>query len=352
MTKRSSISTLLAVTLATAFSMPAMADDDVVRIGVWGGSPGTMYRDLLGAAFTEATGIPVEVYEMPSANAAIVAANGAPEFNVGVVTGFEVAQLRQRDMLKEFDADQIPSMEDFPEELRLMSEDGESIVAVPSYSIYYGIAYNTDFASAEDFSSWSSLVDPQWRERISVTRPVFMSVYDLTLFSYLNGGDEHDIEPGIPFLRDMLENALSVYSSMGSFNSMLAQGEIIAGPYYSSANYLSVVDPSTNFRIILPEEGGLLLPYAVVQPAGTPDSPAVAAFLEFVASPEAQSLVSEYTYLPMNPTAPISPAFEEQLGMSPAELMDRLYKPDWNVIAEQQEERVRLVEQIIGEMGL
>jgi len=344
--------TALALAATAAFAVPASASDDIVRIGVWGGSPGTMFRDLLGAAFTEKTGIPVEVYEIPSANAAIVTSDGAPDFNVGVVTGFEVAQLRQRGFLKEFTFDQIPSMRDFPEDVQPLTEDGERLVAVPSYYVFYGIAYNTDLATAEDFGSWQSMVDPKWRERISVTRPVFMSVYDLTLFSYLNGGDEHDIEPGIPFLRQVLENALTVYASMGSFNSMLAQGEILAGPYYSSVNYLAVRDPDTNFRVIVPEEGGLLLPYAVVQPAGTPDSAAAQAFLEFIASTEAQSLVAEFTYLPMNPNATIPPTFEEFLGMTPGELMDRLFKPDWNVIAEHQEERVRLVEQLIGELGL
>lgn len=353
MTKKTpNILTAIAVAAAFVLAVPAAAsDDDTVRIGVWGGSPGTAYRTF-GEAFTAKTGIPVEVFEMPSANAAIVAADGAPEFNIGVVTGFEVAQLRQRGLLKEFTHEQLPSLQDFPEELRPVNEAGDKLVAVPVYYIFYGIGYNTEIANAEDFSSWQSLVDPKWKERTSVTRPVFLSVYDLTLFSFLNGGDEANIEPGIPFLREVLENALTVYSSMGSFNSMLAQGEVVAGPYYSSVNLLSVQDPSTNFRVILPEEGGLLLPYAVVQPSGTADSPAAQAFMEYMASPEAQSMLSEYTYLPMNPKATISPAFEEFLGMSPAALMERLFKPDWNIIAEHQEERVRLVEQIIGEMGL
>ncbi|WP_371038649.1 PotD/PotF family extracellular solute-binding protein [Rhodosalinus sp. FB01] len=344
--------TASAALAAVATISSAQTADDVVRIGVWGGSPGTMFRELLGAAFTEKTGIPVEVYEMPSAGAAIVAAEGETDFNVGVITGFEVAQLSQRGLLKEFTYDQLPSMRDFPEEVQPLTEDGERLFGVPSYYIFYGIARNTDFTSEEDFASWQSLVDPKWKGRISVTRPVFMSVYDLTLYAYLNGGDETNIEPGIPFLRQVIENALTVYPSMGTFNSMIAQGEIIAGPYYSSVNFLKVKDDSTNFRVELPEEGGLLLPYAVVQPAGTPESPAAEAFLEFVASPEAQSLVAQYTYMPMNPKATIPPEFEEFLGMSAEELLDKLYKPDWNVIADAQEERVRLVEQIIGEMGL
>ena len=341
----------LSVTLALGLALPAAADD-LVRIGVWGGSPGTMYRDIIGAAFTEKTGIPVEVYEMPSASAAIVAGDGTPEFDVGVITGFEVAQLTQRGLLKEFTLEQLPSIGDFPEELRHMSADGESIVAVPSYYIFYGIGYNTEFASAEDFASWESLTDPKWSDRIAVTRPVFQSVYDLTLYAYLNGGDSSNIEPGIPMLRAVMENALTVYPSMGTMNSMLAQGEVIAGPYYSSINFLTVQDPNTNFRVMLPDEGGLLLPYAVVQPVGTEDSDAVRQFLDFVGSPEAQSMVSQYTYLPMNPQATVSPAFQEFLGMTPEELMERLFVADWSVIAEQQEERVRLVEQVIGEMGL
>ena len=352
MTKKTGILTALAIAATAACSVPAWAQEDVVRIGVWGGSPGKMYSDVLGPAFTEKTGIPVEVYEMPSASAAIVAANGAPEFNIGVVTGFEVAQLRQSGLLKEFTLDQLPSMNDFSEETRPMNAAGDKLVAVPSYYIFYGIAHNTELTTAEDFSSWQALIDPKWEGRIAVTRPVWMSVYDLTLYAYLNGGDEHNIEPGIPFLREVLDNALTVYPSMGNFNTMIAQGEIVAGPYYSSVNLLSVSDPNTNFRVILPEEGGLLLPYAVIQPAGTPESPAAEAFLEFVASREAQNLVSEFTYLPMNPKATVSPALEEFLGMSPAELKERLYSPDWNVIAERQEERVRLIEQIIGESDL
>lgn len=342
---------LLVSAVSVAASMVSAQEQDKVILGVWGGSSRATYEAAFAKQFTKETGYEVVINELPSPSAAIVAANGQPDFNVAVGTYFEVAQLGLKGLIADFAPDELSVFTEYPDELLPKSADGTRIMAVPLSYLFYGIAYNTELAKAEDFKSWQSLIDPKWKDQIAVTRPVYLSTYDVTLAAYLNDGNEENIEPGLPFLKAMLDNALSVYSSMGNFNSMIAQGEIVAGPYYSSLKRLSR-ESGANFDIVLPDEGGLMLPYAMMQTKNSKGNKAVEAWMNYVGSRAGQERASAEMLFPLNPNATVSPELEGAFGLSSAELREKLFKPDWNVIAAKQEERARLIEQMIGELGV
>lgn len=42
---------------------------------------------------------------------------------------------------------------------------------------------NTNEASVDDFQSWKDLANEKWRGRLGMTRPIYLSTYDLTMFS-------------------------------------------------------------------------------------------------------------------------------------------------------------------------
>lgn len=351
MTKR--IKGILAVAcmaMAVLGAAQAQAQEkERVKLAVWGGGSGKLYKDMFATDFTAKTGYEVDISEVPSPSAAIVAANGSPDFNAAVATSYEVATLHQKGFLADFSEDELPTIKQFPKDLRLMTPKGDRMAAMPMYFIYYGIAYNKDLAKAEDFQSWKSLTDPKWKDQIAVTRSVYMAPYDLTLFAYLNGGSEKNLDPGIPMLEAVARNALTVYSSMGGFNSMIARGEITAGVYYSILKRQGL-DKKVNFDVVLPKEGGLMLPYAMVQPKNSKGNKAVLAWLNYVGSPAALEKASENLFFPMNPNAKVSARLEQLEGMTMDELRKRLFKPDWNIVAAQHEENVRRVEKIIGNL--
>src|SRR5690606_15383444 len=95
------------------------------------------------------------------------------------------------------------------------------------------IAINTDEAKKSDFTSWADLADPKWKGKLGITRPIYLSSYDLPIMSKAMGGDEKSIEPGLELLRKIVPNVLATYSSIAHMNGLLTRGEIAAGPYYS-----------------------------------------------------------------------------------------------------------------------
>ena len=338
----------LALLAAHAPDVSAQAKERV-RLAVWGGGSGKLYKDMFAADFTAKTGYEIDIVEVPSPTAAIMATNGSPDFNAAIASSYEAAELAAKGFLTDFNEAELPAIKQYPNDLRLMTPKGDRFAGMPVYFIYYGIAYNKDNAKAEDFQSWKALTDPKWKGQIGVTRAVYLAPYDLTLFAYLNGGSEKNLEPGVPMLEAMVRNALTVYSSMGNFNSMIARGELTAAPYYSILKRQGL-DKKVSFDVILPKEGGLMLPYTMVQPKNSKGNKAVLAWLNYLGSAEAQERASEFLFYPLNPNAKASPKLLALEGMTMEELKKRLFKPDWNIVAANHEATVRRVEKIIGNL--
>ena len=320
--------------------------EDKVTMAAWGGGGAVTIKRAYAAPFTEATGIPFELVEVPDPTAAISAAQGQPPYNVAVAASFQAVALANRGLVHELTPEDIPEINNIPREYWVTNDEGK-IIGMPVYFLYLGIAYNTDLAEESDFQSWHDLVDSKWKDQVSMTRPVFAAPYDLTMFAKINGGDEKNIEPGVPMLRSLAENTLNVYTSMANFQSQLSRGEVAAAPYYSSQIMIMKRQGVENVDMIIPEEGGLALSYLYVIPKGAKDVESAKKFLNSVAKVQSQLLAAEDGYLPLNPQAELTPELAAEFGFTLEELMERTYAPDWNVIGSAIEERVSLVEEII-----
>lgn len=336
----------LALGLASP-TLPAAAQEPL-KMATWGGGVGATWRGAFAEPYQAAFDKTVEIVEVPSPQAQIRAQAGAPQYEFAIATFFEAAKLAADGLVELLDPADFPGIENVPERYRLTTPDGK-LAGIPVYYMYYGIALNTDFADPSEVTSWDDLTDPKWRGLLSVTRPVYASTYDLTILAYANGGDENDIEPAIPVFEKIAENALTVYSSMAQMNQLIARGEIAGGPYYSTRIWQMKREGLENVAFVLPEEGGLMLPYVVVVPKGAGNEEARKDFLQFVLSPEPQVQATEMSgYLPMNETAEIPASAEELIGMPIEELRAKLIQPDWNVIAAKQDERAAIIEKIMA----
>ncbi len=111
-----------------------------------------------------------------------------------------------------------------------------------------------------------------------------LAAYDLTLFAKLGGGDAAHVEPGYKFIRKLAADARSVYSSMATFESELSRGEVVAAPFYSAEITMQKRAGAPSIAFTVPKEGGLMLPYLLVLPAGAPRSAEALRFLEQVAA--------------------------------------------------------------------
>ncbi len=347
MHRRSLIAGSAALLQAPFIFSPARAQGaGKVIMASWGGGGARMWRETFTAPFQQATGIEATVAEVPDPAAAVAAAQGRPQHNVIVAASYQAANLARRGLIEEFSEAELPALEHIPEQYRIRNTEGK-LLGVPIYFIYYGIAYNTDMARPADFATWEALTERKWRGQISITRPLFLAPYDLTLYAKLKGGDEANIQPGIPMLEAVAKNAISVYTSMASLQQQLSRGEVAAAPFYSGQIQMLRKGGQNDVNITLPREGGLVLSYILSIPKGAQDRAAALRYINACIDPPKQVSAAESGYLPLSTNVTLPNAIERELGMSMAEVRARNWSPNWYTIAADLEQRIRLAEQII-----
>lgn len=335
--------------LASApFVIPARAADSKIVMGCWGGGTARMWRDAFGKPFTAERGIPVNVVELPDPTAAVAAAQGKPQYNAIIAASFQGASLAHRGLIEEFDRDELPSLKHIPEQYWVKNKAGK-ILGMPVYFIYYGVAFNTSSCKAADFGSWKDLAAPKWKGQLSITRPIFLAPYDLSICSKVMGGNEVDIQPGVPLLRDIARNAASAYTSMASLQQQLAQGEVVAAPFYSSQVQLLRRGGEKGVDITIPKEGGLVLSYILAVPKGSENRDAAVQFLNDAIAPTKQIDAARNAYLPLSTNVTLPDDLSKDYGMTIDEVRGKNWSPDWYAIAADIEERMRLVERVADE---
>lgn len=314
-----------------------------VIMACWGGGTAKVWREDFGASFNKQSGIAFTVAEVPDPATAVAAARGRPAHNVIVAASYQAAGLDLNGHIETFTPDEIPSVRKIPEQYWVRNAEGR-LLGMPVYFIYYGIAYNTDLAKEADFASWKSLEDKKWKGKLSVTRPVFAAPYDLTLYSKIMGGDESNIEPGIPMYKAIARNADTAYSSMAQLQQQLAQGEVSAAPFYSGQVQLLRRNGETSVDIALPQEGGLVLSYVLAIPKGSEDREAALAFLNAAIDPVKAAGAARSGYLPLMADVQLPQEVVSTLRMDIDEVRKRNWAPNWFTVAKDLPARIKRIE--------
>lgn len=339
--------TAAAFGLAATFATTATAE---VIHATWGGGGARKLEEYVQKPFMEKTGVDARVTEVPN-TAGAVRSPTASQYNAVTVTFFEGVGLSGTDLLQGFTDEEIPEVKNLPPEVVIRNDEG-LIVGIPTYFSYYGIVYNEDLADAEDFKSWKNLADPKWKGKLAITRPVYAAAYDLTMYAHAAGGDAANIEPGVDILKGLISNSLTTYTSLAHMNTLLGTGEVTAVPFYSTRVWQLQNEGQDNIKIAIPEEGGLMLAYAVVSPKGSGNREETAKYMNYLASAESQVSVSVHGGgIPTNNTAQLPQEYLDTLGTTREELMKKMYIPDWKTVWDNHEDRINMVEQMMSEVG-
>ena len=350
LTRRETIAGALGATAALTLPSRLMADAGQLLHASWGGGVGDTWTSAFAAPYTQDTGTDVRIVELPNPEAQFRAQAGNPQYHTGIGTFVQGVNLMRDDMLETFTLDEIPAMKNIDEKYWLKTDDGR-IAGVTPYFAYYGIAVNTNEASVEDFSTWKSVADPKWEGRLGMTRPIYLSTYDLTILSKTAGGDEFDTAGGMDLLKGMAKNVLNVANSLAQQNTMLERGEVAAMPFYS-VRVWSLNEAGVDYvKIVIPDEGALLLPYVIVAPKGVKDREQVAQWLNYIASAAPQERGMALSgYIPANDRAEATDDIRAKLGMGYQELRAKLYQPDWGHIAAHQKDTVAAIDQMLAKL--
>lgn len=316
---------LLVTVLVSSIGVPAFAREAGKNVvAVYAGSNVPMWTNEIATRFSKETGIPTQIFGAPLPAAAVAATGKHPEFNVALIAEYSAPLLAKKGLIKLFDPSDLPGLKEIPKKFWPMTPTGK-VMGMPIYFGIFGIAYNTKLAKASDFTSWSDLLAPKWKGKISVTAPNFMAVYDLQLYSKIFGSEA----AGYEFIRKLLPQSLNIYTSMASVESQLGSGEVAAVPYYGQEIALMRSNGDRSVAFTVPKQGGLILPYLVVVPSGAKNVNDAMALLKALVQPTYQLIFAKQMHVwPMNPSVQLPSNLAESMGVI-SEAMKNNYEPNW-----------------------
>jgi len=342
------IATIAALAGLTALAPVKAQDQGSVVMTTYGGGTGQTWRNVFAKSFSDTVGIPATVTDTLSPEGQIRAQGSNQQYNTAVMLIADAINLHKDGLLETFDPAELPNVKDSTTQKLLQTDDGKYFGAA-IYFTYYGIVVNTDYAESADFESWHALADSKWKGQLAVTRPAIAAGYDITAFSYAAGGNESDIDGGVKLFTDFVNNTALTYTSPAHLNQLVSRGEVTAAPFYHSGVWRLLESGADNLELVLPKEGALMLPYVAVVPKDVKNRDTLVKWLNHIALPEVQlKSVDVSGYLPLSPDATLSADQEAKFGMSLSKMLDRLFVPDWAVIAQNRDERVNMVEKILA----
>lgn len=163
--------------------------------------------------------------------------------------------------------------------------------------IFNVVAFNTNHVRFRP-SSWWDLILPRYRGRVGIPNPFVSGAALAHVGTFVSMR-----EFGWAYYRKLRENETQVLRSNGDVLQKLASGEI------SIAQVVDFFVRAAKGRgspvdHIWPREGSLLVPTPVAIVKGTQNLPAAEAFVDFLYTPEAQSLFAQRSYIPVLPGIP------------------------------------------------
>lgn len=299
----------------------------------FGGGLAEEFTSAYGKPFTGETGIPFRVVEVPSTETALISGKDDQQFNSSYHSYSGALKLHGLGVTEALAIEDFPVLQGIPEEY-WPKIDERHVAGIPVHFCHYGIAYNSNEAKVDDFRSWNSLVDKQFSGRVTATRPVYASLYDVPWYAKMLKGSQGETAAGIERYSAVVSNALTAYTSMAQNHQLLQRGEAVACAYYSDRVWSSRKGGDETIQIVIPEEGALMIPYVMVIPKGCPHPEAARNFANYAggAAP-AQRAVEGTGCLPLHEDAKVPEELVKQrLGLTMKEILAKTYNPDWKKI--------------------
>lgn len=269
----------------------------------WGGTWGDAMRQTLFEPFEKATGVKVELRtqgSMMDMLATLTAQKDRMEADLWV-TGISPTLLADKaGLLQSIPKDKIPNAASLPPALV-----GDKYVAL--WNIFYGVIYNSEKVPMK-ITKWSDLYDPRLKGKVGVPHGSGYSGKFILLLSWLNGGNETNIDPAFAELNKLKPNIALVNKSDTDAIKFLTTGETDVAVMMPVGNYLGIKENRDKYVYVAPE------PYVPVNFNNFvllkgPNSANAIKFIDFALSPEAQSALAEKVLvIPANPKAKVPDA--------------------------------------------
>lgn len=238
------------------------------------------------------------------------------------------------DWLEPVDAQKVPNLKDIPELYNQKNDMGE-LMTVPLSTAGAFWGYRTDLVD-KPIESLDQLLEPRFKGRIAVPYPVNLTGLLLVSLAVKRGGDEHNIEPGWEFLKELAEsgNIGRVCNNNSEFINAMSSGEMHVGFWNNGGWFATMQRFPVEIMNRLPDSKGFLYNEGFCVLKGSPLD-ASYRFCDWFAQPEANT---RYNFpLGSGPTNVHSEANPEiaKLYYDPDELEKYAYFADFPYLAKQ-----------------
>jgi len=318
-----SVFVALSLLLLTAAPAPANAGT-VLRMMTWGGQWLDIFRPV-AADFEKKTGTKVEFVVQGGASdgmTRLAAQRANPQVDVWTSIESTVQAATKMGLLAPLDPKRIPNMMELPAAFR--TDTGAAIWLSPR-----GIFYRKDLVPFK-ITKWQDLWDPRLKGKIGVTFELDRGSF-LIMAALLNGGSEKNIGPGFDKVKSLKDNIHAVYKTDPESIKLLETGEISVAGWGILPNVYRRLGPDSQYRFVMPAPRFLAtIPISIVQGRGAQQTAAAEAFVNYLLSPEAQSVMASIAgTIPANPKAAVPEKIKTVLPGLP---VPDVYNVDWSVV--------------------
>ena len=269
-----------AVALSIISLSRATHGQPVVNVCSWG-----EYIDPeLITMFEEETGIRVN-YQTAESNEALYSLlkSGGGDYDVIVPSDYMIARLIEEDMLEELDYSNIPNFE------------------LIKYTVPYtwgtvGLIYNTSLVDGE-ITDWSALYDEQYAGDVLLINNSRDAIgIALKHLGYsVNTTNEAEIREAYQLLADATEKGVYQGKVMDEIYQKMEGGNAAISTYYAG-DYLTMLENNEDLAFVVPESGSNWFVDAMCVLKGTPHKAEAEAWINFIASTEANLMNMDYIW--------------------------------------------------------
>jgi putative spermidine/putrescine transport system substrate-binding protein len=193
-----------------------------------------------------------------------------------------------------------------------------------------GIAYSTKRMKTPP-ASWTELWDPRFAGKIIV--PSLSNTegfWTLLVAAHLETGKpykeaQYEIDAAFKKVKSLKPNLLNVYTNAPQAINLMEQGEAwMIGGQFSAYTLIRKADGSP-VDLAVPADGGFAMPSGIAKVKGAPAGDLADAFIDFLLSPEAQTILADKAFVaPTNKDTPKPAGFPDSAS---------LFAPDWSFVA-------------------
>ena len=288
--------TLLLVLLLAA--APALAEGSI-NIYTWDGyfDPATI------AAFTEETGIEVNLSPFASNEDMLVVMQSGAAYDIVLASDYALNILRKADLLQPLDMEALTNYENLDPSYLNQYYDPDGAYSIPYAPGSPVLVYNPELVEGE-ITSFADLFDEQFVGSVCLldSARVMIGYINIMLGHDFNTTDDEELAEAAEKLQEIKPNVLALDSNLAY--QYLLSGEAKAAFLFTSQAVVCEQSMPGAFEYVFPSEGIGFGIDAMVIPANAENPEGANAFLNYLMRPEVAATIQPWTmYLNVNAAA-------------------------------------------------